>query len=78
MKALESPPDIDSFSVLERWLLRVTHNTAIDLLLRRKRQDASHAAEDLDMIIDPTTEVDSGDTARVSLQTMSWVCPCIS
>jgi RNA polymerase sigma-70 factor, ECF subfamily len=69
VKALESPPDIDNFSLLERWLIRVTHNTAIDFLRRRARQDASHATEDLDMIIDPSASVDTGDTALASLRT---------
>ena len=69
IKALESPPDIDNFSVLERWLARVTHNTAIDFLRSRSRQAASHAAEDLDMIIDPAANIDTGDTALVSLRT---------
>ena len=69
VKALEAPPDIDNFSVLERWLVRVTHNTAIDFLRSRARRDASHAAEDLDMIIDPSASVDTGDTALVSLRT---------
>ncbi len=69
VKALESPPDIDNFSMLERWLVRVTHNTAIDFLRSRARQDARHAAEDLDMIIDPAARVDTGDTTLVSLRT---------
>lgn len=69
VKALESPPDIDNFSILERWLVRVTHNTAIDFLRSRARQDAHHAVEDLDMIIDPAARVDTGDTTLVSLRT---------
>ena len=69
VKVLESPPAIDNFSILERWLVRVTHNTAIDFLRSRSRQAATQAAEDMDMIIDPTASVDSGDTALVSLRT---------
>src|SRR5262249_3267838 len=69
IKSLKSPPDIDNFSALERWLLRVTHNTAIDFLRARARRAATQAVEDLDMIIDPTPSVDTGHTALVSLRT---------
>jgi RNA polymerase sigma-70 factor (ECF subfamily) len=69
LKVLESPPDIENFSILERWLIRVAHNTAIDFLRRRARQDATHTTEDLDMIIDPSASVDTSDTALVSLRT---------
>jgi RNA polymerase sigma-70 factor (ECF subfamily) len=69
IKALESPPDIDTFSVLERWLVRVTHNTAIDFLRSRSRHAAAHSAEDLDMMVDPSASPDTGDTALVSLRT---------
>ena len=69
LKVLESPPDIDNFSMLERWLIRVAHNTAIDFLRRRKRQDATHTTEDLDMIIDPAATLDTGETTLVSLRT---------
>jgi len=69
LKVLESPPDIDNFSMLERWLIRVAHNAAIDFLRRRDRRDATHSSEDLDMIIDPSATLDIGDTAIVSLRT---------
>ena len=69
LKVLESPPDIDNFSMLERWLVRVTHNAAIDFLRQRSRRDATHTAEDLDMIIDPSAVIDTSDTALVSLRT---------
>jgi len=69
VKALESPPEIDSFSMLERWLIRVTHNAAIDFLRQRKRQAAELAAEELEMIMDPDASVDAGDATLVSLRT---------
>lgn len=69
LKVLESPPDIDNFSMLERWLIRVAHNAAIDFLRHRNRQDATHTGEDLDMIIDPAASLDTSDTALVSLRT---------
>jgi RNA polymerase sigma-70 factor (ECF subfamily) len=69
VKALESPPEIDNFSELERWLIRVTHNAAIDFLRRRARQEGRRKDEELDMIIDPSARADAFDTALVSLRT---------
>lgn len=69
VKVLESPPDIGNFSMLERWLIRVAHNTAIDYLRRRARHDATHSTEDLDMIIEPPASMDTADAALVSLRT---------
>src|ERR1700756_1512392 len=66
LKVLESPPDIENFSILERWLIRVTPNAAIDFLRRRMRQNATHTSEDMDMIIDPAAKLDTSDTALVS------------
>ncbi len=69
LKVLESPPSIDNFSTLERWLLRVTHNAAIDFLRRRNRQDSRHSSEDVDMIVDPSGTEDTGTAALASLRT---------
>jgi len=69
VKALESPPEIDNFSELERWLIRVAHNAAIDFLRRRARQEGRHTDEELAMIIDPSARADAFDTALVSLRT---------
>ena len=75
LKVLESPPDIENFSMLERWLIRVGHNTAVDFLRRRTRHDAIHATEDLSMIIDPSASVDASDTALASLRTFIRLPP---
>ena len=72
---LESPPDIGNFSTLERWLVRVAHNQAIDFLRRRTRQDATHTIQDLDVIADPSANVDAGDTTLVSLRTFLRLPP---
>jgi RNA polymerase sigma-70 factor (ECF subfamily) len=68
IKALESPPAIDNFSELERWLIRVTHNTAIDHLRRRARDAARRSEEDLDLVVDPTP-VPSFDATLMGLRT---------
>ncbi len=75
IKALESPPEIDSFSMLERWLVRVAHHTAIDLLRRRSRRAADPADEELDRIMDPKASTDAGDTVAVSLRTFMRLPP---
>src|SRR6201984_721865 len=36
----------------ESWLLRIAHNTALDFLRRRNRQQALQSDEELDMIAD--------------------------
>jgi len=69
VKVLKAPPDIDNFSSLERWLVRVTHNTAIDFLRAKARQTAAHAAEEPDMIIDSSARADNGNAALASLRT---------
>jgi RNA polymerase sigma-70 factor (ECF subfamily) len=75
VKVLDSPPDIDNFSVLERWLIRVTHNTAIDFLRRRTREDARHADEELDMIVDHAARIDAFDAALVGFRIFARLPP---
>ena len=36
----------------EGWLFRIAHNTALDFLRRRNRQEALHSAEEVEMIAD--------------------------
>ena len=68
VKALASPPDIDDLSALEGWLVRVTHNTAIDFLRQRARENARHADEEPDMIIDHPARMDAFDTSLVGFR----------
>jgi RNA polymerase sigma-70 factor (ECF subfamily) len=53
----------------EGWLFRIAHTTALDYLRRRKRQQALHSAEEVDMIADPLDVVSSRQIARASLRT---------
>jgi RNA polymerase sigma-70 factor (ECF subfamily) len=53
----------------EGWLFRIAHNTALDYLRRRKRQQALHSAEEVDMIADQLDAVSSRQIARASLRT---------
>lgn len=69
MKVLEAPPDLENFSLLERWLVRVAHNSAIDFLRRRTQKDATHTTEELEMLIDASNDPSAGGTALTSLRT---------
>src|SRR5580692_1889845 len=53
----------------EGWLFRIAHNTALDSLRRRNRQEALRSGEDIDMIADPTDTVASRQIATASLRT---------
>lgn len=54
---------------IESWLFRIAHNTAIDFLRRRRRQDEFSSDEDPDMTIDQTSSADIRYVAAESLRT---------
>ena len=68
MKAFLALPD-QPIIHLESWLFRISHNTALDYLRQRARQNATHSNEDPDMIADPVTVVDQHQAASASLRT---------
>src|SRR4051812_25353303 len=53
----------------EGWLFRIAHNTALDFLRRRQRQQALHAAEEMEMIVDQLDAVASRQIASAGLRT---------
>src|ERR1700730_12412547 len=53
----------------EGWLFRIAHNTALDFLRRRNRQEALRSGADMDMIADPIDTVDNRQIATASLRT---------
>src|SRR3978361_709475 len=53
----------------EGLLFRIAHNTALDFLRRRQRQEALHAAEEVDMMPDQLDAVASREIASASLRT---------
>src|ERR1700686_5512093 len=55
VKAIDAYAGTGSIADLEGWLFRIAHNAALDFLRRRARRDAAHAAEDMEMIVDPVT-----------------------
>src|SRR5712692_5088213 len=69
IKAVESHAAAGAIGNPEGWLFRIAHNTALDFLRRRNRQEALRSAEEVDMIADPADAVLSRQIASASLRT---------
>jgi RNA polymerase sigma-70 factor (ECF subfamily) len=69
VKAIEALPNAGSIAHPEGWLFRIAHNTALDFLRRRTRQDAARSDEDLDMAADPVSTTHEHQIAAASLHT---------
>jgi RNA polymerase sigma-70 factor (ECF subfamily) len=67
IKAIEALPDMESIAHPEGWLFRIAHNTALDFLRRRARQNAARSNEDPDMLVDPASAADDRQIAAASL-----------
>jgi len=69
IKAVEAYATAGEIGNPEGWLFRIAHNTALDFLRRRQRQEALHAAEEVEMIVDQLDAVTSRQIASASLRT---------
>jgi RNA polymerase sigma-70 factor, ECF subfamily len=69
IKAVEAFASAGPLRNPEGWLFRIAHNTALDFLRRRNRQEALHSGEEVDMIADPADTVVNRQIASASLRT---------
>jgi RNA polymerase sigma-70 factor (ECF subfamily) len=69
MKAVAAHAGAGAIGNPEGWLFRIAHNTALDFLRRRKRQEALRGEEEVDMMADPLDAVESRQIAATSLRT---------
>jgi RNA polymerase sigma-70 factor (ECF subfamily) len=69
IKAVEARAAAGAIGNPEGWLFRITHNTALDFLRRRSRQEAIRSGEEVEMMADPADEILSRQIAATSLRT---------
>jgi RNA polymerase sigma-70 factor (ECF subfamily) len=69
IKAVEAHASAGNIGNPEGWLFRIAHNTALDFLRRRNRQEAIRSGEEVDMIADQADIVLSRQIASASLRT---------
>jgi len=69
IKAVEAYAAAGQIGNPEGWLFRIAHNTALDFLRRRNRQEALRSVGEVDMIVDQLDAVESRQIAATSLRT---------
>jgi len=69
IKAVESLTSAGPIGNPEGWLFRIAHNTALDFLRKRNRQEALYSVEDVDMMADQLDAVMNRQIAATSLRT---------
>jgi RNA polymerase sigma-70 factor, ECF subfamily len=69
IKAVEALASAGPIANPEGWLFRIAHNTALDFLRRRNRQQALQSGEEVDMIADSADTISSRQIASASLRT---------
>jgi RNA polymerase sigma-70 factor (ECF subfamily) len=69
IKAMEAFAAGQPIANPEGWLFKIAHNTALDFLRRRNRQEALFSAEEVDMMADQLDAVTGRQIAATSLRT---------
>ena len=69
IKAVEAWPTAGVIQKPEGWLFRIAHNTALDFLRRRQRQEQLRSGEEVEMIADQLDDITSRQIASASLRT---------
>jgi RNA polymerase sigma-70 factor (ECF subfamily) len=69
IKAVEAFAAAGTIGNPEGWLFRIAHNTALDFLRRRNRQETLYSVEEVDMIADQFDAVTSRQIAATTLRT---------
>jgi RNA polymerase sigma-70 factor (ECF subfamily) len=69
LKAIEAFPGATTIGNVEAWLFRIAHNTALDFLRSRARQQRFVGDEDVAMIADPVDEIHQRQAAAAGLHT---------
>ena len=69
IKAVEAQASAGAIGNPEGWLFRIAHNTALDFLRRRNRQEALRSVAEVDMMVDQLDAVESRQIAATSLRT---------
>ena len=69
MKAINAFPKVGLIADFDGWLFRIAHNAALDFLRRRRRYEAIHSNEELEMIATLVNTVSDHQVAAASLRT---------
>jgi RNA polymerase sigma-70 factor, ECF subfamily len=69
IKAVEAFAAAGPIANPEGWLFKIAHNTALDFLRRRNRQEALRSAEEVDMIADQLDDIARREIAATGLRT---------
>ncbi|MGY4254977.1 RNA polymerase sigma-70 factor (ECF subfamily) [Bradyrhizobium sp. USDA 4516] len=69
IKAVEAFGSAAPIQNPQAWLFRIAHNTALDFLRRRNRQEALHAPEEVDMMAGELDDVGRREIAATGLRT---------
>jgi RNA polymerase sigma-70 factor, ECF subfamily len=69
IKAVEAFASAGPIHNPQGWLFRIAHNTALDFLRRRSRQQALQSGEEVDMIADPADTIAAHEFASTGLRT---------